>query len=57
MTNKNENLSMKDRLDKARLKQQVKQEEIDLIDELTSLVPDSMVQIIPNDEETIQRQV
>lgn len=57
MTNKTDKPSMKDRLDKARLKQQVKQEEIDLIDELTSLVPDSMVQLIPNDEEEIERQV
>lgn len=57
MANQKEQLSMKDRLDKARLKQQVRQEEVDIIDDLVSLVPTAMTELIPSDEETIKRQV
>lgn len=57
MANQKEQLSMKDRLDKARLKQQVRQEEVDIIDDLTSLVPDNMVRLVPSDEDSIAKQV
>lgn len=57
MANQKEQLSMKDRLDKARLKQQVRQEEVDIIDDLTSLVPMDMVHLIPTDDDTVERQV
>lgn len=58
MWKQNDNpLSIKDRLDKARLIQQVRQEETDPIDDLTSLVFDGSVQLIPNDEATIAKQV